>query len=328
MLTYDVSPNMEIIQLKMDVAKEREINACLRDEISSVKVNFKREIRLLQETIDIQNQVIDQLKVKNEMKDEVCDILETAQEEDSFEVDLSLEAEAWIIEAESFDTADEENNEDDIYEDESTEAEEEASFVIAKENFFEDHEESLHDSLLDTSESFSDYESSIQTSNSSISTPKNPKIISKIPKAVAKRNSSCQKKKTSQEDEGYKIIIELSKEIDSLKTSLSSSEEDLLVYKNKIAELETDLETSKCNEHKLLIDCEALLNHRDDLSRDILDIKLQNERELNRLEIALSNQRIRNEHIETKLKDAQRTLRRTNDYFSWTRLLSDYVVIA
>lgn len=316
----------------MDVAKEREINACLRDEISSVKVNFKREIRLLQETIDIQNQVIDQLKVKNEMKDEVCDILETAQEEDSFEVDLSLEAEAWIIEAESFDTAEdeiEENNEDEIYEDESTEAEEEASFVIAKENFFEDHEESLHDSLLDTSESFSDYESSIQTSNSSISTPKNSKIISKIPKAVSKKNSSSQKiKKTSQEDEGYKIIIELSKEIDSLKTSLSSSEEDLLVYKNKIAELETDLETSKCNEHKLLIDCEALLNHRDDLSRDILDIKLQNERELSRLEMALSNQRIRNEHIETKLKDAQRTLRRTNDYFSWTRLLSDYVVIA
>ena len=235
MLTYDVSPNMEIIQLKMDVAKEREINACLRDEISSVKVNFKREIRLLQETIDIQNQVIDQLKVKNEMKDEVCDILETAQEEDSFEVDLSLEAEAWIIEAESFDTAEdeiEEDNEDEIYEDESTEAEEEASFVIAKENFFEDHEDRLHDSLLDTSESFSDYESSIQTSNSSISTPKNSKIISKIPKAVSKNNSSSQKiKKTSQEDEGYKIIIELSKEIDSLKTSLSSSEEDLLVYK-------------------------------------------------------------------------------------------------
>ena len=100
------------------------------------------------------------------------------------------------------------------------------------------------------------------------------------------------------------------------------------IIQNKIAELEADLETSKCNEHKLLIDREALLNHRDDLSRDILDIKLQNERELNRLEIALSNQRIRNEHIETKLKDAQRTLRRTNDYFSWTRLLSDYVVIA
>ena len=220
----------------MDVAKEREINACLRDEISSVKVNFKREIRLLQETIDIQNQVIDQLKVKNEMKDEVCDILETAQEEDSFEVDLSLEAEAWIIEAESFDTAEDEieenteGHEDEIYEDESTEAEEEASFVIAKENFFEDHEESLHDSLLDTSESFSDYESSIHTSNSSISTPKNPKIISKIPKAISKKKSSSQKK-TSQEDEGYKIIIELSKEIDALKTSLSSSEEDLLVYK-------------------------------------------------------------------------------------------------
>ena len=236
MLSYDVSPNMEIIQLKMDVAKEREINACLRDEISSVKVNFKREIRLLQETIDIQNQVIDQLKVKNEMKDEVCDILETAQEEDSFEVDLSLEAEAWIIEAESFDTAEDEieenteGHEDEIYEDESTEAEEEASFVIAKENFFEDHEESLHDSLLDTSESFSDYESSIHTSNSSISTPKNPKIISKIPKAISKKKSSSQKK-TSQEDEGYKIIIELSKEIDALKTSLSSSEEDLLVYK-------------------------------------------------------------------------------------------------
>ena len=239
MLSYDVSPNMEIIQLKMDVAKEREINACLRDEISSVKVNFKREIRLLQETIDIQNQVIDQLKVKNEMKDEVCDILETAQEEDSFEVDLSLEAEAWIIEAESFDTAEDEieenteGHEDEIYEDESTEAEEEASFVIAKENFFEDHEESLHDSLLDTSESFSDYESSIQTSKSSISTPKNPKIISKIskiPKAISKKKSSSQKK-TSQEDEGYKIIIELSKEIDALKTSLSSSEEDLLVYK-------------------------------------------------------------------------------------------------
>ena len=110
--------------------------------------------------------------------------------------------------------------------------------------------------------------------------------------------------------------------------SVSKASDFNEIFQNKIAELETDLETSKCNEHKLLIDCEALLNHRDDLSRDILDIKLQNERELNRLEIALSNQRIRNEHIETKLKDAQRTLRRTNDYFSWTRLLSDYVVIA
>ena len=226
-------PNMEIIQLKMDVAKEREINACLRDEISSVKVNFKREIRLLQETIDIQNQVIDQLKVKNEMKDEVCDILETAQEEDSFEVDLSLEAEAWIIEAESFDATedmedakeDHEDLDEELDEDESTEAEEEASFIIAKENFFEDHEESLHDSLLDTSESFSDYESSVQTSNSSISTPK----ISKAPKKISKtpKTSSNQ----SYEDEGYKIIIELSKEIDALKTSLTSSEEDLLVYK-------------------------------------------------------------------------------------------------
>ena len=224
---------MEIIQLKMDVAKEREINACLRDEISSVKVNFKREIRLLQETIDIQNQVIDQLKVKNEMKDEVCDILETAQEEDSFEVDLSLEAEAWIIEAESFDATedmedakeDHEDLDEELDEDESTEAEEEASFIIAKENFFEDHEESLHDSLLDTSESFSDYESSVQTSNSSISTPK----ISKAPKKILKtpKTSSNQ----SYEDEGYKIIIELSKEIDALKTSLTSSEEDLLVYK-------------------------------------------------------------------------------------------------
>ena len=221
-------PNMEIIQLKMDVAKEREINACLRDEISSVKVNFKREIRLLQETIDIQNQVIDQLKVKNEMKDEVCDILETAQEEDSFEVDLSLEAEAWIIEAESFEgTDDMEDHEEDLDEDESTEAEEEASFVIAKENFFEDHEESLHDSLLDTSETFSDYESSVQTSNSSISTPKISKTVSKAPKKVQK----TQKTSSSYEDEGFKIVIELSKEIDALKTSLSSSEEDLLVYK-------------------------------------------------------------------------------------------------
>lgn len=313
---------MEIIQLKMDIAKEREINASLRDEILSVKFNFKREITLLQETIDIQNQVIDQLKVKNEMKDEVCDILETAQEEDSFEVDLSLEAEAWIIEAESFDTAEYQIEEE--YEDESTEAEEEASFVIAKENLFEDHDESLHDSLLDTSESFSDYESSIQTSSSYISTPKYSKISSKI----ESNTSSSNQKKKSQEDEGYKIIIELSKEIDSLKTSLFSSEENLLVYKKKINELETEVETSKCSEHKLLIDCETLLNHRDDLSRDILDIKLENERELNRLEMALSNQRIRNEHIESKLKDAQRTLRRTHDYFSWTRLLSDYVVIA
>ena len=223
-------PNMEIIQLKMDVAKEREINACLRDEISSVKVNFKREIRLLQETIDIQNQVIDQLKVKNEMKDEVCDILETAQEEDSFEVDLSLEAEAWIIEAESFEgTEDMEDTEEDhdLDEDESTEAEEEASFVIAKENFFEDHEESLHDSLLDTSETFSDYESSVQTSNASISTPKISKAVSKAPKKTQK----TQKTSSSYEDEGFKIVIELSKEIDALKTSLSSSEEDLLVYK-------------------------------------------------------------------------------------------------
>ena len=225
-------PNMEIIQLKMDVAKEREINACLRDEISSVKVNFKREIRLLQETIDIQNQVIDQLKVKNEMKDEVCDILETAQEEDSFEVDLSLEAEAWIIEAESFDGTEdmedtEEDHEEDLDEDESTEAEEEASFVIAKENFFEDHEESLHDSLLDTSETFSDYESSVQTSNSSISTPKISKAVSKAPKKTQK----TQKTSSNYEDEGFKIVIELSKEIDALKTSLSSSEEDLLVYK-------------------------------------------------------------------------------------------------
>ena len=227
-------PNMEIIQLKMDVAKEREINACLRDEISSVKVNFKREIRLLQETIDIQNQVIDQLKVKNEMKDEVCDILETAQEEDSFEVDLSLEAEAWIIEAESFegteDMEDTEEDHEDLDEDESTEAEEEASFVIAKENFFEDHEESLHDSLLDTSETFSDYESSVQTSNSSISTPKISKTVSKAPKKVQK----TQKTSSSYEDEGFKIVIELSKEIDALKTSLSSSEEDLLVYKVSI----------------------------------------------------------------------------------------------
>ena len=223
-------PNMEIIQLKMDVAKEREINACLRDEISSVKVNFKREIRLLQETIDIQNQVIDQLKVKNEMKDEVCDILETAQEEDSFEVDLSLEAEAWIIEAESFEgTEDMEDTEEDhdLDEDESTEAEEEASFVIAKENFFEDHEESLHDSLLDTSETFSDYESSVQTSNASISTPKISKTVSKAPKKIQK----TQKTSSNYEDEGFKIVIELSKEIDALKTSLSSSEEDLLVYK-------------------------------------------------------------------------------------------------
>ena len=224
-------PNMEIIQLKMDVAKEREINACLRDEISSVKVNFKREIRLLQETIDIQNQVIDQLKVKNEMKDEVCDILETAQEEDSFEVDLSLEAEAWIIEAESFegteDMEDTEEDHEDLDEDESTEAEEEASFVIAKENFFEDHEESLHDSLLDTSETFSDYESSVQTSNASISTPKISKTVSKAPKKIQK----TQKTSSNYEDEGFKIVIELSKEIDALKTSLSSSEEDLLVYK-------------------------------------------------------------------------------------------------
>ena len=41
MLTYDVSPNMEIIQLKMDVAKEREINACLRDEISFRSRNIR-----------------------------------------------------------------------------------------------------------------------------------------------------------------------------------------------------------------------------------------------------------------------------------------------
>jgi len=88
-------PNMEVINLKMELAKEKALNICLNEEIVSLKKNFGTEIFLLQETIELQKKVLEEYETKMNLKNNECDILEESVEECSSESDL--QADAWVI---------------------------------------------------------------------------------------------------------------------------------------------------------------------------------------------------------------------------------------
>ena len=88
-------PNMEVINLKMELAKERALNSCLEDEILSLKRNFEKEIFLLQETIDMQKKIILEFEEKNVLKNQESEVL--TQSVDNNEMESDLLDEAWVV---------------------------------------------------------------------------------------------------------------------------------------------------------------------------------------------------------------------------------------
>ena len=88
-------PNMEVINLKMELAKQKALNGCLQEEIVSLKKNYETEIYLLQETIEMQKKVLSEYETLSNLKNEETEILEESIEEVSMESEL--QDEAWDI---------------------------------------------------------------------------------------------------------------------------------------------------------------------------------------------------------------------------------------
>ena len=91
--------------------------------------------------------------------------------------------------------------------------------------------------------------------------------------------------------------------------------------------LEKELGKSKQNEEYLLETRTELLSIQDDLARDIIDLKVGHEFTIRQLNMQLQSQKIRNASLEAKLENVQRTLERTNNYYSWLNILKSYVII-
>ena len=79
---------MEIINLKIKLAKEKSTNKSLRDEITDLHKNHASEVQKLQETVEIQSAVISELSQKCETLELMNKSVEESRDQAELEADL------------------------------------------------------------------------------------------------------------------------------------------------------------------------------------------------------------------------------------------------
>lgn len=132
------------------------------------------------------------------------------------------------------------------------------------------------------------------------------------------------------ENEGFKMVFALSQEVDELKDELISNEDKLSEFRDEISALTESLRSEKMakisldrNNIRLITDNEEIKEENRQLKR----VKSNLETKLQRINIELVSQKIKNETLQAKLEECTESLKETKDYFKWFKILSQYVVI-
>jgi len=84
----------ETMTLKLELAKERGLNEALQEEINYMKDQFLSEIHLLEETIQMQNEVINELRETKKLHLEKSSLLDDSTCETQHEADLT--SDVWL----------------------------------------------------------------------------------------------------------------------------------------------------------------------------------------------------------------------------------------
>ena len=224
-----MSEQIELARVKCDLAKEKSKNLSLTNELESITKSLTNEIRLLQDTIEAQANIISELHSRSSLADLTISVAESELEISESESDLSMEI--WDF---------------------------------------------------------------------------------------------CESSKPNHvENESFKMVFELSQEVDELKENLAENSAELNSYRDEISQLEKSLNDEISCRNALVSENKKLRETADQLCEDILQIKLKQEEKMALLE----NEKTRSENLSRKLDRVKTTLRRTNDYLSWLRILDQYVVI-
>ena len=229
MQSRKMSDQIELARVKCDLAKERSKNQSLTQEIEDMQKSLNNEIRLLQETIEAQANIISELHSRSSLADLTISVAESELEISESESDLSMEV--WDF---------------------------------------------------------------------------------------------CEKLKPNHvENESFKMVFELSQEVDELKENLAENSAQLETYREEILELENSLSEEITARNQLSCENRTLRETADRLCEDIMQIKIKQEEKIQMLE----DEKIRSQNLSRKLDRCKTNLRRTNDYLSWLRILDQYVVI-
>ena len=229
MQTRKMSDQIELARVKCDLAKERSKNQTLTQEIEDMQKSLNNEIRLLQETIEAQANIISELHSRSSLADLTISVAESELEISESESDLSTEI--WDF---------------------------------------------------------------------------------------------CEQSKPNHvENESFKMVFELSQEVDELKENLAENSAQLETYREEILQLENSLSEEITARNQLSCENQTLRETADRLCEDIMQIKMKQDEKMQMLE----DEKTRSQNLSRKLDRCKTNLRRTNDYLSWLRILDQYDVI-
>lgn len=132
------------------------------------------------------------------------------------------------------------------------------------------------------------------------------------------------------ENEGFKMVFALSQEVDELKDELVVNEEKLNDFRAEIATLTENLRSEKSQKIALDRNNIRLISDNEEIkeeNRQLRHTKSTLESKLQRINIELASQKIKNETLAAKLEECTNSLKETKDHFKWLKILSQYVVI-
>ena len=220
MQSRKMSDQIELARVKCDLAKERSKNQSLTQEIEDMQKSLNNEIRLLQETIEAQANIISELHSRSSLADLTISVAESELEISESESDLSMEV--WDF---------------------------------------------------------------------------------------------CEKSKPNHvENESFKMVFELSQEVDELKENLAENSAQLETYREEILELENSLSEEITARNQLSCENRTLRETADRLWQ----IKIKQDEKIQMLE----DEKIRSQNLSRKLDRCKTNLRRTNDYLSNCQVLA------
>ncbi|CAG5090115.1 Oidioi.mRNA.OKI2018_I69.PAR.g12467.t1.cds [Oikopleura dioica] len=127
------------------------------------------------------------------------------------------------------------------------------------------------------------------------------------------------------ENEGFKMVFALSQEVDELKDELVVNEEKLNDFRAEIATLTENLRSEKSQKIALDRNNIRLISDNEEIkeeNRQLRQTKSTLESKLQRINIELASQKIKNETLAAKLEECTNSLKETKDHFKWLKILS------